>query len=48
MTNNIVQFIPRPNPNREKQLEALASEIMKIALDPMQELLAPQVPKDSA
>jgi hypothetical protein len=28
----IIQFVPRPNPNREKELERQAIEIMNVAL----------------
>lgn len=31
MSAEIIQFIPRPNPNREKQLEARAIEIANAA-----------------
>jgi hypothetical protein len=39
MTAEIIQFIPRPNPNRERQLEALPMAIMNEALDPMREMI---------
>ncbi len=32
MTAEIIQFVPRPNPNREKELERQAIEIMNVAL----------------
>lgn len=32
MSADIIQFIPRPNPNREASLERQALEIMTIAL----------------
>jgi hypothetical protein len=31
MSADIIQFVPRPNPEREKQLERQAIEIMNIA-----------------
>lgn len=32
MTAEIIQFVPRPNPNREKSLEQQALEIINVAL----------------
>jgi hypothetical protein len=32
MTADIIQFRPKPNPNREKELERQAIEIMNVAL----------------
>lgn len=31
MSADIIQFVPRPNPNRERELERQAMEIMNIA-----------------
>lgn len=32
MSADIIQFVPRPNPNREKELERQAIEIINVAL----------------
>lgn len=32
MSADIIQFVPRPNPNREETLERMANEVMRAAL----------------